>query len=87
MTGARAGMVCPGDKLLLADGVGVGGIIGEDRPGLRGHAAVDNHLTGASVEVGSTCGIDCAADDAPIEIVEVVGQQILGCDIYIKGEV
>ena len=87
MTRTYAGMIHPGDKLLLADGVGVGGIVGKDRLGLGGYGTVDYDLAGTSVEVGSTRGIDRTADDAAIEIVEVVGQQVLGRDIHVEGEV
>ena len=87
MTRTYAGMIHPGDKLLLADGVGVGGIVGKDRLGLGGYGTVDYDLAGTSVEVGCTRGIDRTADDAAIEIVEVVGQQVLGRDIHVEGEV
>ena len=72
MTRAHTRMIHPGDELLFADGVGVCGVISKYRFRLGCHVTVDNHLARTSVEVGSTRGIDRSADDAAIEIVEII---------------
>ena len=77
----------PGDELLLADGIGIGGVVGEDGVGLGRSVAVDGHLARTSVKVGRTRGIDDAADNVVAKVREVVGQQVVGLNIHVESNV
>ena len=82
----QCGAGSPQDELLAGDGIGRGGVVDEEGVFLRGDVDVDGDLARTALDADIAGSKDGAVEVGVAEVLEIVGQQVVGIDEEVEGE-